>query len=45
MAFGKYSLSDGFTATLPIAPEGKFPVRKGTADAPQKVEAASAALP
>ena len=27
--FVKYSMKDGYTATLSIAPEGKFPVRKG----------------
>lgn len=34
MAFVEYSMSDGYTATLAIAPEGKFPVRRGTADNP-----------
>jgi multiple sugar transport system substrate-binding protein len=29
--FVEYSMSDGYTATLAIAPEGKFPVRRGTA--------------
>nr|WP_025310615.1 extracellular solute-binding protein [Roseibacterium elongatum] len=28
-AFIEYSMSDGYTATLAIAPEGKFPVRQG----------------
>ena len=27
--FVKYSMQDGYTATLSIAPEGKFPVRRG----------------
>ena len=27
--FEKYSMKDGYTATLSIAPEGKFPVRRG----------------
>ena len=27
--FVKYSMKDGYTATLSIAPEGKFPVRRG----------------
>ena len=31
-AFVKFSMDDGYTSTLSIAPEGKFPVRKGTAD-------------
>ena len=29
MKFVEYSMSDGYTATLSIAPEGKFPVRRG----------------
>ena len=28
--FVKFSMNDGYTATLSIAPEGKFPVRRGT---------------
>ncbi|KKD60827.1 bicyclomycin resistance protein [Grimontia sp. AD028] len=32
MAFVRYSMSDGYTNTLSIAPEGKFPVRSGTED-------------
>ncbi|WP_244935109.1 ABC transporter substrate-binding protein [Acuticoccus sediminis] len=34
--FIKYSLSDGYAETLGIAPEGKFPVRRGTEDEPEK---------
>ena len=34
MAFVEYSMSDGYGSTLAIAPEGKFPVRRGTADNP-----------
>ncbi len=34
--FVKYSMSEGYTQTLSIAPEGKFPVRRGTADEPNK---------
>jgi len=34
MEFVEYSLSEGYGATLAIAPEGKFPVRRGTADNP-----------
>ncbi|KAJ55690.1 bicyclomycin resistance protein [Actibacterium mucosum KCTC 23349] len=30
--FVKFSMDEGYTQTLSIAPEGKFPVRKGTAD-------------
>ncbi|MEL7461509.1 MAG: extracellular solute-binding protein [Pseudomonadota bacterium] len=32
--FIKYAVGDGYTQTLSIAPEGKFPVRRGTADDP-----------
>ncbi|WP_421906584.1 ABC transporter substrate-binding protein [Mameliella sp.] len=32
--FIKYSMDEGYTQTLSIAPEGKFPVRRGTQDAP-----------
>jgi multiple sugar transport system substrate-binding protein len=34
MEFVEFSMSDGYTETLAIAPEGKFPVRNGTADDP-----------
>jgi multiple sugar transport system substrate-binding protein len=34
MEFVEFSMSDGYTETLAIAPEGKFPVRQGTADDP-----------
>ncbi len=34
MEFVEYSMSEGYGATLSIAPEGKFPVRRGTADNP-----------
>ena len=33
-AFVEYSMNEGYTATLSIAPEGKFPVRRGTEDDP-----------
>ncbi|PRY23842.1 carbohydrate ABC transporter substrate-binding protein (CUT1 family) [Aliiruegeria haliotis] len=36
MDFVKYSMDQGYMQTLAIAPEGKFPVRKGTADEPAK---------
>jgi multiple sugar transport system substrate-binding protein len=36
MEFVEFSMSDGYTETLAIAPEGKFPVRNGTADDPTK---------
>ncbi len=38
-------MSDGYTATLSIAPEGKFPVRKGTAANPSAYQDAWAKLP
>ena len=34
--FVKFSMNDGYTQTLAIAPEGKFPVRRGTAEEPTK---------
>jgi len=34
MQFVEYSMSEGYTQTLAIAPEGKFPVRRGTAEDP-----------
>src|SRR6056297_2103635 len=34
MQFVEYSMNEGYTATLAIAPEGKFPVRRGTEDNP-----------
>lgn len=36
MDFVKFSMDAGYGQTLGIAPEGKFPVRKGTADEPNK---------
>src|SRR6056297_490755 len=45
MDFVKFSMDDGYSQTLSIAPEGKFPVRKGTADDPDKFEEAWATLP
>ncbi|MCV6823910.1 MULTISPECIES: ABC transporter substrate-binding protein [Halocynthiibacter] len=32
MDFVKFSMDDGYMSTLSIAPEGKFPVRRGNAD-------------
>ena len=32
MKFVQYAMDEGYTNTLAIAPEGKFPVRRGTAD-------------
>ncbi|MCP4382724.1 MAG: extracellular solute-binding protein [Hyphomicrobiales bacterium] len=43
--FVKFSMDDGYTSTLSIAPEGKFPVRRGTADEPTKFVDAWAVLP
>ena len=44
MEFVKFSMDDGYTQTLSIAPEGKFPVRTGTSDEPGKFQEAWAAL-
>lgn len=44
MEFVKFSMDDGYTQTLSIAPEGKFPVRTGTMDEPGKFREAWAAL-
>lgn len=45
MKFVEYSMSDGYTQTLSMAPEGKFPVRKGTADEPNAFQMAWSKLP
>jgi len=45
MEFVKFSMDEGYTQTLSIAPEGKFPVRRGTADNPTAFQEAWAALP
>jgi multiple sugar transport system substrate-binding protein len=45
MDFVKFSMDEGYTQTLSIAPEGKFPVRKGTASEPSKFSDAWATLP
>ncbi len=45
MKFVEYSMNEGYTQTLSIAPEGKFPVRRGTADDPTKFVDAWAKLP
>ena len=45
MEFVKFSMDEGYTQTLSIAPEGKFPVRRGTADDPDAFQQAWAALP
>ncbi len=43
--FVRYSMDEGYAQTLSIAPEGKFPVRRGTADDPARFTNAWAALP
>ncbi|WP_424831481.1 ABC transporter substrate-binding protein [Ruegeria sp.] len=43
--FVKFAMDDGYTQTLAIAPEGKFPVRRGNADNPTAFAEAWAALP
>ena len=45
MEFVEYSMSEGYTQTLSIAPEGKFPVRRGTADDPEAFSKAWSTLP
>ncbi|HGG05357.1 MAG TPA: extracellular solute-binding protein [Aliiroseovarius sp.] len=45
MQFVEYSMDDGYMQTLSIAPEGKFPVRRGTADNPTQFKDAWAKLP
>ncbi len=45
MAFVKYSMDEGYMQTLSIAPEGKFPVRRGDAEDPEKFVKAWATLP
>ncbi|NNJ68511.1 MAG: carbohydrate ABC transporter substrate-binding protein, partial [Boseongicola sp.] len=45
MDFVNFSMDDGYTQTLSIAPEGKFPVRRGTANEPAKFSEAWAMLP
>ncbi|MBO9474306.1 extracellular solute-binding protein [Shimia sp. R10_1] len=45
MDFVKFAMDDGYTQTLSIAPEGKFPVRRGTADNPTAFSEAWSKLP
>jgi multiple sugar transport system substrate-binding protein len=45
MEFVKFSMDEGYTQTLSIAPEGKFPVRRGTEAEPAKFSEAWAMLP
>lgn len=43
--FVEFSMNEGYTNTLSIAPEGKFPVRRGTKGEPTKFLEAWAKLP
>jgi multiple sugar transport system substrate-binding protein len=43
--FVSYMMNEGYTGWLGIAPEGKFPVRKGTQDSPAKFTTAWNDLP
>ena len=45
MDFVEFSMDEGYVQTLSIAPEGKFPVRRGTPDDPDKFVEAWATLP
>ena len=43
--FVQFSMNQGYTSTLAIAPEGKFPVRRGDASDPEKFVNAWSQLP
>ena len=43
--FVKFSMDQGYTSTLAIAPEGKFPVRRGDASDPERFIKAWSQLP
>ncbi len=43
--FVQFALDEGYTQTLSIAPEGKFPVRRGTTDSPNAFAEAWSMLP
>jgi len=45
IAFVEYSMNEGYGQTLAIAPEGKFPVRRGTAADPDRFAELWASLP
>lgn len=45
MDFVRFSMNEGYTSTLAIAPEGKFPVRRGTAENATQFVDAWAKLP
>ena len=40
-----YSMDEGYASTLSIAPEGKFPVRRGNASDPEAFTKAWSKLP
>ena len=43
--FIMYSMDEGYTSTLSIAPEGKFPVRRGNSSDPNAFTKAWSKLP
>ncbi|MEP2726677.1 MAG: carbohydrate ABC transporter substrate-binding protein, partial [Roseibium sp.] len=43
--FVKFSMDEGYLSTLSIAPEGKFPIRRGDAENPEKFTMGWAKLP
>ncbi|MEJ8473654.1 ABC transporter substrate-binding protein [Roseibium algae] len=45
MEFVKFSMDEGYLSTLSIAPEGKFPIRRGDATDPEKFTKGWAELP
>ncbi|WP_341214048.1 extracellular solute-binding protein [uncultured Limimaricola sp.] len=45
MEFVEFSMNEGYTKTLSIAPEGKFPVRRGTSENPSEFSEEWAKLP
>jgi multiple sugar transport system substrate-binding protein len=45
MEFVEFSMGDGYMETLSIAPEGKFPTRRGTMEEPSKFSEEWATLP
>ena len=45
MEFVQYSMDEGYTQTLSIAPEGKFPVRRGNAEDPAAFTTTWSTLP
>ena len=45
LEFVKFSMNEGYGKTLGMAPEGKFPVRRGTADDPEAFINVWSALP